>query len=360
MIWRCARMPVYKGLFIYTILASGYYRASTDNPMRFVMITLAAAATLLALLTDGGTAATDFPSRPITLIVPFPAGGPSDTIARIIAGRMRASLGQPIIVEDISGAGGTLALARVATAEPDGYTLVVGNWASHVGASATFKVNYDVVNDFEPVGMLAIAPIMFVGKSTLPADDMRGLIAWLKQNPNKASAATSGVGSLAHLACVYFANKTGTQFLLVPYRGAAPALQDVVAGQVDLLCGIDASTAMPFVLSGKIKAYAVTQGTPWAQGPQVPTVDEAGLPGFYVSSWNGLWAPKRTPKLIIDKLAAAVVATLADSTVRGQLAKLGQELPPRSQQDPNGLAEFYRSELDKWLPILEAQNVKAQ
>lgn len=328
--------------------------------MRLVMRTLVAATALLALLTAGGIAATDFPSRPITLIVPFPAGGPSDTIARIVARRMQASLGQPVIVEDVSGAGGTLALARVANAAPDGYTLVVGNWASHVGASATYKVSYDVVNDFEPVGMLAIAPIMFVGRSTLPADDMRGLIAWLKQNPNKASAATSGVGSLAHLACVYFANETGTHFLLVPYRGAAPALQDVVAGQVDLLCGVDASTAMPFVLSGKIKAYAVTQGTRWAQGPQVPTVDEAGLPGFYVSSWNGLWAPKRTPKPVIDKFTAAVVETLADPSVREQLAHLGQEIPPRSRQDPEGLAEFYRSELEKWLPILKAQNTKAQ
>lgn len=328
--------------------------------MRLVIRTLVAAAAFLALLTPRGTASTDFPSRPITLIVPFPAGGPSDTIARIVSGRMRASLGQPVIVEDVSGAGGTLGLARVANAEPDGYTLVVGNWASHVGASATFKVSYNVVDDFEPVGMLAVAPIMFVGKSTLPADDMRGLIAWLKQSPNKASAATAGVGSLAHLACVYFANKTDTHFLLVPYRGAAPALQDVVAGQVDLLCGVDASTAMPFVLSGKIKAYAVTQSARWAQAPLVPTVDEAGLPGFYVSSWNGLWAPKGTPKPVIDKLTAAIVETLADPTVREQLVYLGQEIPPQSQQESKGLAEFYRSELNKWLPILKAQKVQAQ
>ena len=327
--------------------------------MRLISRTLAAVATILALLTVAANAANDFPSRPITLIVPFPAGGPSDTIARIVAGRMRASLDQPVIIENVSGAGGTLGLARVANAKPDGYTLVVGNWASHVGASATFKVSYDVVADFEPVAMLAIAPIMFVGKSTLPANDMRGLIAWLKQNPNKASAATSGVGSLAQLACVYFQNKTGTHFLLVPYRGAAPALQDVVAGQVDLLCGIDASTAMPFVLSGKLKAYAVTQSTRWAQGPQVPTVDEAGLPGFYVSSWNGLWAPNGTPKPVIDRLTAAVVETLADPRVRAQFARLGQDIPPRSQQDPKGLAEFYRSELDKWLPILKAENIQA-
>jgi tripartite-type tricarboxylate transporter receptor subunit TctC len=192
-------------------------------------------AIILGLLAAGGTAATSFPTRPITLIVPFPAGGPSDSVARIVSDRMRTSLGQPVIVENVSGAGGTIGLARVANAEPDGYTLVIGNWATHVGATATFKVSYDVVNDFEPVAMLAVAPVVFVGKNALPEHDMKGLIAWLRQNPAKASSATVGTGSLAHLTCDYFQNKTGTRFLLVPYRGAAPALQDLVAGQVDLL-----------------------------------------------------------------------------------------------------------------------------
>ena len=316
-------------------------------------------AIILGLLAAGGTAATSFPTRPITLIVPFPAGGPSDSVARIVSDRMRTSLGQPVIVENVSGAGGTIGLARVANAEPDGYTLVIGNWATHVGATATFKVSYDVVNDFEPVAMLAVAPVVFVGKNALPEHDMKGLIAWLRQNPAKASSATVGTGSLAHLTCDYFQSKTGTRFLLVPYRGAAPALQDLVAGQVDLLCGIDGPTALPFVRSGKIKAYALMQKARWPQAPEIPTIDEAGLPGLHVASWNGLWAPKRTPQPIIAKLVAAVVETLEDPIVREQLSvRLGQEMPPRDQQDPAGLAAYYRSELDKWLPILKALNIQ--
>ena len=312
----------------------------------------------VAWLVSGAIAATDFPTRPITLVVPFPAGGPSDTVARIVAEGMRAALAQPLIVENVSGAGGTIGLARVAGSEPDGYTLAIGNWASHVGAINSFKVSYDVLNDFEPVAMLALAPLVFVGKSALPADDMHGLIAWLRQNPGKASAATSGPGSLAHLACEYFQSKTGTQFLLAPYRGAAPALQDLVAAHVDLLCGIDAPTAIPFVRSGKIKALAVMQQTRWAQAPEVATIDEAGLAGLYVVSWNALWAPKGTPQAIIAKLASAAVETLEDPSVREQLTRLGQEIPPRDQQDPKGLAAYYKSELDKWLPIVKAQHVQ--
>ena len=314
-----------------------------------------ALAVALGWLPGGAIATTDFPARPITLVVPFPAGGPSDTVARIIAEGMRAALAQPLIVENISGAGGTIGLARVAGSEPDGYTLAIGNWASHVGAINSFKVSYDVMNDFEPVAMLALAPVIFVGKSALPADDMHGLVAWLRQNPGKASAATSGPGSLAHLACEYFQSKTGTQFLLAPYRGAAPALHDLVAAHVDLLCGIDAPTAIPFVRSGKIKALAVLQQRRWAQAPEVPTIDEAGLAGLYVVSWNALWAPKGTPPAIIAKLAAAAAETLDDPNVREQLTRLGQEIPPRDQQDPNGLAAYYKSELDKWLPIMRSR-----
>jgi tripartite-type tricarboxylate transporter receptor subunit TctC len=312
--------------------------------------------TLLGCLTSSAIAATEFPNRPMTLVVPFPAGGPSDTVARIIAERMRAALAQPLIVENISGAGGTIGLARVASSEPDGYTLAIGNWASHVGAINSFRVSYDVVNDFEPVAMLAVAPVIFVGKSALPADDMLGLIAWLRQNPGKALAATSGPGSLAHLACEYFQSKTGTRFLLAPYRGAAPSLQDLVAAHVDLLCAIDGPTAMPFVRGGKIKALAVMQQKRWPQAPDVPTIDEAGLPGLYIVSWNALWAPKGTPQAIIAKLAAAAVETLEDPSVHEHLARLGQEVPTRDQEDPKGLAAYYRSELDKWLPIIKAQN----
>jgi tripartite-type tricarboxylate transporter receptor subunit TctC len=311
---------------------------------------------VLGYLTSGAIAATDFPSRPITLVVPFPAGGPSDTVARIVAEQMRVALSQPLIVENISGAGGTIGLARVANSEPDGYTLVIGNWASHIGAINSFKVSYDVVNDFEPVAMLAMAPVLFVGKSALPADDMHGLITWLRRNPGKASAATAGPASLAHLACEYFQSKTGTQFPLVSYRGAAPSLQDPVAGHVDLLCGIDGPTAMPFVQAGKIKAFAVMQQKRWPQAADVPTIDEAGLPALYVVSWNALWAPKGTPQAIIAKLAAAAVEALQDPSVHEHLTHLGQEIPTRDQEDPKGLAAYYKSELDKWLPIIKAQN----
>jgi tripartite-type tricarboxylate transporter receptor subunit TctC len=314
----------------------------------------------LGCLTSGAIGATDFPTRPITLVVPFPAGGPSDTVARIVAERMRAALVQPLIVENISGAGGTIGLARVASSEPDGYTLVIGNWASHVGAIDSFKVSYDVVNDFEPVAMLAVAPVIFVGKSALPADDLHGLIAWLRQNPGKASAATSGPGSLAHLACKYFQSRTGTRFLLAPYRGAAPSLQDLVAAHVDLLCGIDGPTAMPFVRSGQIKALAVLQQKRWPQAPEVPTVDQAGVAGLYVVSWNALWAPRGTSQAIIAKLAAAAVESLEHPSVHEQLSRIGQEIPPRNQQNPKGLASYYKSELDKWLPMIKAQNVQPQ
>jgi tripartite-type tricarboxylate transporter receptor subunit TctC len=319
--------------------------------------TLSAIAIVLGMLTTGAIPETHFPSRPISLVVPFPAGGPSDTVARIVADRMRTTLGQPLVIENLSGGGGTTGLAHVVNSKPDGHTLLVGNWASQVGASATFKVGYDVVSDFDPVAMLAVAPVFFLGRSTLPADDMRGLITWLKQNPAGVSAATAGVGSLAHLTCAYFQQKSGTRFLLVPYRGAGPALQDLVAAQVDLLCGIDASAALPFVRSGKVKAYVVMQKTRWTQEPEVPTVDEVGLQGFYVSSWNALWAPKGVPQSVIESLTTAVLEALNDPTVREQLtAHLGQEIPPPELQTPKGLAAFYRSELDKWLPILKASS----
>jgi tripartite-type tricarboxylate transporter receptor subunit TctC len=249
-------------------------------------------AALLATFTGTvGTAQESYPSRPITIVVPFPAGGPSDVVARIVAEGMRGSLGQPVIVENVTGAGGTIALKRVSQSAADGYTLAIGNWATHVGATASYRVPYDITKDFEPIAMLAIAPLWLVGANSIPSSDLKGLMAWLKANPGQASAGTAGRGSLAHLSCVYFQNRTGTQFKLVPYRGGGQAVQDLVAGVIQLQCGVDASSTRSLVQGGKIKAFAVMRETRWSLAPNVPTVDEAGLPGFYVGSWNSPCLP---------------------------------------------------------------------
>jgi tripartite-type tricarboxylate transporter receptor subunit TctC len=319
------------------------------------------AAVLLAIFaTTSGVAQEAYPLRPITMVVPFPAGGPSDVVARIVAERMRSSLGQPVVVENVTGAGGTIALTRVFQSAPDGYTPVIGNWATHVGATASFRVAYDITKDFAPVAMLAIAPLWLVGANSIPAKDLKELIVWLKANPGKAAAGTAGPGSLAHLSCIYFQSRTGTQFQLVPYRGGGQAVQDLVAGVVHLQCGVDASNTLSLVRSGKIRAYAVMRATRWSLAPEVPTVDEAGLPGFYIGSWNSLWVRHGTPKAVIDRLNAAAVESLADPAVGGKLVDLGQEVPPRSQQTPEALGAYHSAEMDRWLPMMKAQNIKPQ
>lgn len=318
------------------------------------------AAALVALFATTSSPAQEiYPSRSITMIVPFPAGGPSDVVARIVAERMRVSLGQAVVVENVAGAGGTIALTRVVQSAPDGYTLVIGNWATHVGATASFRVSYDIMKDFEPVGLLAIAPLWLVGATSIPATDLKGLIAWLKATPT-AAAGTAGPGSLAHLSCIYFQNRTGTQFQLVPYRGGGQAVQDLVAGNIHLQCGVDASSTLSLVQSGKIKAFAIMRGTRWSSAPEVPTVDEAGLPGFHIGSWNSLWVRHGTPKSVTDRLNAAVVESLTDPAVGGKLVGLGQEVPPRAQQSPEALRAYHRTEMDTWLPIMKTENIKPQ
>ena len=317
-------------------------------------------AVLVAILANTPSLAQEiYPLRSITMIVPFPAGGPSDVVARIVAERMRVSLGQAVVVENVAGAGGTLALTRVVQSAPDGYTLVIGNWATHVGATASFRVSYDIMKDFEPIGLLAIAPLWLVGATSIPATDLKGLIAWLKATPT-AAAGTAGPGSLAHLSCIYFQNRTGTQFQLVPYRGGGQAVQDLVAGNIHLQCGVDASSTLSLVQSGKIKAFAVMRGTRWSSAPEVPTVDEAGLPGFHIGSWNSLWVRHGTPKSVIDRLNAAVVESLTDPAVGGKLVGLGQDVPPRGQQSPEALRAYHRAEMDTWLPIMKTENIKPQ
>jgi tripartite-type tricarboxylate transporter receptor subunit TctC len=300
-----------------------------------------------------------YPSRSITMFVPFAAGGPVDTLARILAERMRASLGQTVVIENVTGAGGSIGTGRVARAAPDGYTLVIGIWTTHVVNGAIYALQYDVLNDFEPVALLANNPQVIVAKKSMPANDLKGLIAWLKLNPDKASAGTAGVASPQHVLGVFFQSATGTRFQFVHYRGGGPATQDLVAGQIDLIIG-DQVTSLPQIRSGNIKAYAVTNKNRLTAAPDIPTVDEAGLPGFYTTVWNAIWAPKGTPKNVIMKLNAAVVGELADSAIRRRLADLGQQIVPRDQQTPEALAAFHRAEIEKWWPIIKGANIKGE
>ena len=300
-----------------------------------------------------------YPSRPITLIVPSAAGGPSDTLTRILTERMRSSLGQPIIIENQGTAGGSIAVGRVARAAPDGYTISIGQFGNYVLNGAIYPLPYDLLMDFESVASLASNPQVIVSKNAMPAQDLQGLISWLKQSPDKAAQGTAGAGSPAHIAGAYLQSITGTRFQFVPYRGAAPAMRDLVAGQIDLMLD-QASNAIPQIRAGRIRAYAVTSKSRLGAAPEIPTVDEAGLPGFYVSVWHGLWAPKGTHKDIIAKLNAAVVEALADDTVRRRLAELGQEIPPRDQQTAESLTVFQKSEAEKWWPIIKAANIRVE
>jgi tripartite-type tricarboxylate transporter receptor subunit TctC len=300
-----------------------------------------------------------YPTRPIMMVVPYPPGGTTDVVGRLLSERMRASLGQPIIIESVSGANGSIGVGRVARAAPDGYTLVIGLKDTHVLNGAVFALPYDVLKDFEPVSLISNAPTLIVAKNALPANDLNGFVAWLKANPGKASQGTQGVGSGGHVEGTIFQNITGTRFQFVPYRGAAPAVQDLVAGQIDLMFASTTNT-LPQVRAGRIKAYAVMAKSRLSVAPDIPTVEEAGLSGLYSSNWQGLWAPRGTPKIIIAKLNAAVMDALADQTVRQRLADLGQEIFPRDQQTPEALGVLQKAEIDRWWPVIKAANIKAE
>jgi tripartite-type tricarboxylate transporter receptor subunit TctC len=318
------------------------------------------AAALAAVLGATGVASAQvYPSRPVTLVVSYPAGGPTDAIGRIVAEGLRASLRQTLIIENVAGAAGSVGTGRVARAAPDGYTLIFGNWASHVVNGAVYSLQYDVLNDFEPVSLIATQPMVIVARKTLPANDLKELIAWLKANPDKASAGGAGAGSANHVATVFFQKQTGTRFQSVPYRGGAIAMQDLLAGQIDLIFDLAAS-AVPLARAGSVKALAVMAGSRLAAAPDIPTVDEAGLPGLHVSLWNALWAPKGTPKDIVAKLNAAMVESLADPAMRKRLIDLGQDIPPRDQQTPEALNAYHKAEIEKWWPIIKAANIKVE
>ena len=317
---------------------------------------LAAGAAALPALSPMARAQT-YPSRPITVVVPFPAGGSTDAVGRIVAERMRLSLGQPVVIENVGGAGGSIGVGRVARATPDGYTLDIGQWDTHVANGATFALSYDVVKDFEPIALLSSNPFLILAKKAVPADDLKGLVAWLKANPDKASQAIPTAGS--HVAGLLFQKETGTRFAFVPYRGGGPAMQDLVAGQIDLMI-IQAAVALPQVRAGAIKAYAVTASSRFPAAPEIPSVDELGLPGIHISGWFALFAPKGTPAAVVSKLNAAVVEALADPNVRARLENLGQEIFPREQQTPAALAAYHQAEIERWWPIIKAANIKPE
>jgi tripartite-type tricarboxylate transporter receptor subunit TctC len=298
-----------------------------------------------------------YPSRPITLVVPYAAGGPADAIARIVAERMRRSLGQPLIIENVTGAGGSLGTGRVARAAGDGYTIMIGNWGTHMANGVLYQLPYDLQKDFEPISLLANEPDLIVARRELPANTLGELVAWLKANAGKASAGTSGVGGPSHVAALLFQKEIGARFAFVPYRGASPAVQDLLGGRVDMMITVP-SVVLPHLRAGTIKAYAVTSKTRLETAPDVPTTDEAGLPGFYVAVWQGLFAPKGTAPDVLTKLSAAAREALADSTVRKRLTDLGLEVPPATQQGPEALRAYQAAEIDKWWPVIKAANIK--
>jgi tripartite-type tricarboxylate transporter receptor subunit TctC len=301
-----------------------------------------------------------YPARPITMVVAFGAGGPSDIIARILAEGMRGSLGQPVIIENVAGASGTIGVGRVARAVPDGYTLVLGNWATHVLNGPMFALQYDLQKDFEPVSLVSSDPLMVVAKKAIPARDLKEFIAWLKANPDNATQGTTGAGGISTVGGLFFQKETATRFRFVPYRvGLAAAMQDLVAGQIDFMIDT-AGNSLPQVRAGTIKAFAVTSKRRLTAAPDIPTVDEEGLPRLYALNWQAAFLPKTTPNEVVAKLNAAIVAALADASVRQRLADIGQEIFPRDQQTPAALGAFQSAEIEKWWPIIKAATVKGE
>ena len=313
---------------------------------------------LTALIAIGGHAAADnFPSRPITIVVPFSAGGPSDVMARILAERMKTTLGESVLVENVTGAGGSIGVGRAVRSPPDGYTISFGHLGTHVANGAIYKLGYDLVTDLEPVALLPSNPMIVVSKNAVPAKSLKELLEWLKAKPAPATAGTAGAGSGSHIAGLYFENVTGAKLQYVPYRGTGPAMNDLVAGQIDLIVD-QLSNSINQVRAGNIRGYAITDTRRAGSASDIPTAEEAGLPGFHMTLWSGLWAPKDTPKDIVAKLNAATVDALNDPAVRAQLEKLGLQMPPNDKLSPQALGDWQKAEIAKWWPMIKAANIK--
>jgi tripartite-type tricarboxylate transporter receptor subunit TctC len=300
-----------------------------------------------------------YPTRPITIIVGAAAGGPTDTIGRIITERMRNALGQTIVIENNGAAAGSIAHGRAARAAPDGYTLSLGHWGTHVVNGAVYTLAYDVLKDFEPVALISSSTYFMVGKRDLPANDLKDLVAWLKASPDKVTQGTSGAGSPGHIGGILLQSILGVRWTFVPYRGANPVMQALLAGDYDWTFTTP-DQGLPQIHAGRVKAYAITAKQRMALAPDVPTTDEAGLPGFYLSYWHGLWAPKGTPKEIVGKLNATVVSALAEPAVRSRLTELGQEIFPPEQQTPETLGTLQKAEIERWWPLVKAAGIKPE
>src|SRR5437867_8097734 len=339
--------------FLASLLAMTMVRAVLEGVMRRTVL-----AALIALMSFAGNALADnFPSHPITIVVPFSAGGPSDAMTRILAERMKTTLGETLLVENVTGAGGSIGVGRAVRSPPDGYTISFGHLGTHVANGAIYKLGYDLVTDLEPVVLLPSNPMIIVSKNAVPAHSLQELLAWLKARPAPATAGTAGAGSGTHIAGLYFENITGIKLQYVPYRGTGPAMNDLVAGQIDLIVD-QTSNSLPQVRAGNIRAYAITDSKRVESASDVPTVDEAGLPGFHMTLWSGLWVPKDTPKDVVAKLNAAAVDALADPAVRKQLENLGLQMPPKDQLTPDALGAWQKAEIAKWWPMIKAANVK--
>src|SRR6201991_696763 len=316
-------------------------------------------AAIAALVFSGPALADNYPSRPLTIIVPFSAGGPSDAMARILAERMKVTLGEAVLVENVTGAGagGSVGVARAVRSPPDGYTISFGHLGTHAANGAIYKLGYDLVTDLEPVALLPSNPMIVVSKNAVPAKSLKELLEWLKSRPAPAAAGTAGAGSGSHIAGLYFENVTGIKLQYVPYRGTGPALNDLVAGQIDLIVD-QLSNSIQQVRGGTIRAYAVTDSKRAESAADIPTVDEGGLPGFHMALWSGMWVPKGTPKDIIAKLNASAVEAMNDPAVRKQFENLGLQMPPQDKLTPEALGEWQKAEIAKWWPVIKAANVK--
>ena len=318
-----------------------------------------AAACGAALSAVSPTLAADYPTRPITLVVPLSVGGSTDVIARIVAQGMGEALGRTIVVENTAGAGGTIGEGRVSRAKPDGYTIGIGQWGTNVATGAIYNLPYDLMKDFEPIGLIATQPFFIVARKTMPANNLKELLAWLRENGDKTNVGNSGVGSPSHVSAILFQKAVGVKLTMVPYRGAGDSTAALLAGQVDVMLNTPAISVAQ-MKAGQIKVYAVTAKSRIAIAPDVPTTDEAGLPGFYFTFWHALWAPKGTPKEIVDKLNGALRTALANPSTRKKLIDLAQEIFPTEEQSPEALRKFQQAEIDKWWPIIKEAGIKAQ